>query len=280
DMKKLAQEDSQNIQKEKDDISESIENLIKEGKDRPDPNDSKNTIMEIRAGAGGDESSLFASDLFRMYSNFAKNKGFEITILSQHMTDSGGLKEMIIKIEGKSAYGLFKWESGVHRVQRIPTTESSGRIHTSTASVAVLPEVNNRDIEIKSEDLRIDTFRSSGAGGQCVNKTESAVRITHSPTNITVSCQDSKSQLQNREMAMTVLRSRIYELEEQKKQEEQGSLRHKQIGSAMRAEKIRTYNFPQSRITDHRLKKSWYNLEGVLNGNLDEIVRSFKGYGN
>lgn len=279
DLKKLAQEDSKNIQTQLVQKEEELKELIKEESYRPDPNDVKSAIMEIRAGAGGDESSLFASDLFRMYSNYAKTKKYEVLILSQHLTATGGIKEIIIKIDGKNAFGTFKWESGVHRVQRIPTTEASGRIHTSTASVAVLPEVKDVEIEIKPEDLRIDTFRSSGAGGQCVNKTESAVRLTHIPTNIIVSCQDSKSQLQNREMAMTVLRSRIYELEEQKKQAEQGSMRQKQIGNAMRAEKVRTYNYPQSRITDHRIKKSWHNLEGILNGNLDEIIESFKDYG-
>jgi len=228
---------------------------------------------------GGEESSLFASNLFRMYSNFAQNKGVKVQVLSQHLTSTGGIKEIIAKFDGKNAFGLFQWESGVHRVQRIPITESSGRIHTSTATVAVLPEVQKVEIDIKPEDLKIDTFKSSGPGGQFVNKTETAVRVTHIPTNTIVSCQESKSQQQNREIAMSVLRSRLYEIEKTKQQEKQGNLRHQQIGSAMRSEKIRTYNFPQSRITDHRLKKSWHNLESIMDGNIDEIIESFKDYG-
>lgn len=278
EMRKLAEDDAQEIQKELDFLEKSIIDFGTKENNKPNPNDNKNAIIEIRAGAGGDESSLFASELFRMYSNFAKSKQLEVVILNQHLTQTGGIKEIIASIKGKNVFGTFKWESGVHRVQRIPTTETSGRIHTSTASVAVLPEVQDIEIAIVPEDLRIDTFRSSGAGGQCVNKTESAVRITHLPTNTVVSCQNSKSQQQNRKVAMTVLRSRLYELEKESKHDEQGSMRHDQIGSGMRAEKIRTYNFPQSRITDHRLKKSWHNLEDIMNGDLDDIIESFKEY--
>lgn len=276
ELKKLAKEDIERLKGQILESERSLESVIIEESHRPDPNDSKNAIMEIRAGAGGEESSLFASDLFRMYSNYAQNNKYNISILSQHLTSSGGLKEIIFKVEGKNAFGTLKGESGVHRVQRIPVTEASGRIHTSTASVAVLPEVKDIEIEIKPEDIRIDTFRSTGAGGQCVNKTESAVRITHIPTNIVVSCQESKSQIQNREVAMSVLRSRIYDAQKQKMDKEQGTMRQKQIGSAMRSEKIRTYNFPQSRVTDHRFKKSWHNIDGILNGNLDEIIESYK----
>lgn len=279
DMKTLANEDIKRIEKEIKDIKKNIKSLEKEEPSGPDPSDKKNAIIEIRAGAGGEESSLFASNLFRMYSNFAQNKGIKVQVLSQHLTSASGIKEIIAKFDGKNAFGLFKWESGVHRVQRIPITESSGRIHTSTATVAVLPEIQEVEIDIKPENIKIDTFKSSGPGGQFVNKTETAVRVTHIPTNTVVSCQESKSQQQNREIAMSVLRSRLYEIEKTKQQEKQGNLRHQQIGSAMRAEKIRTYNFPQSRITDHRLKKSWHNLESIMDGNIDEIIESFKDYG-
>lgn len=238
----------------------------------PDDTDSRNAIIEIRPGPGGEEATLFAGDLFRMYSQFAQKRGWTVEILNQHLSDTGGIKEVIAKVSGENAFGTLKHESGVHRVQRIPVTESSGRIHTSTASVAVMPEARDIDVEITPEDIQIDTYRSSGAGGQHVNKTESAIRITHLPTGIVVTCQESRSQLKNRETAMSLLRSRLYEKELQEQQSKRASLRKEQIGSAMRAEKIRTYNFPQSRITDHRIKKSWHNLDTIMDGDLDAII--------
>lgn len=278
DMKELAKEDIKEITESIAKAEEEIIALDREEKLKPDPSDNKDAIVEIRAGAGGDESSLFASDLFRMYNNFAKNTGLEVEVMDRHLSSNGGLKEISFKLTGKSAFGKFKYESGVHRVQRVPETESSGRIHTSTATVAVLPLAEEVDIEIKPEDLRIETLRAGGPGGQFVNKTETAVRIVHLPTNTIVRCQESKSQQKNRELAMSILRSRIHEEEQRKAAEERGDLRSKQIGGAMRAEKIRTYNYPQSRITDHRLKKSWHNLESILDGDLSDIVDSFKEY--
>ncbi len=237
-----------------------------------DPDDEKSIILEIRAGAGGDEASLFAGDLFRMYSQYASSMGWNIEIINSAANEGGGSKEIIARIAGKSAYKKLKHESGVHRVQRIPTTESSGRIHTSTVSVAVLPEAKDIDIQINPEDLRIDVMRSSGAGGQSVNKIDSAVRITHIPTEIVVSCQETKYQQQNKEQAMAILRSKLYEREKALENEKRDSLRLSQIGSAMRAEKIRTYNYPQNRVTDHRIKESWHNLDEILNGNLEEML--------
>lgn len=237
-----------------------------------DPNDDKNVIVEIRAGTGGEEAALFAGELFRMYSRWAEDHGYKIELLSASESDMGGFKEVIFAVKGKGAYSRLKYESGVHRVQRVPVTESQGRIHTSAASVAVLPEVDEVEIDIKENDIRIDIFRSSGPGGQSVNTTDSAVRITHLPTGIVISCQDEKSQLQNRLKAMRILRSRLYALEEQRRMEEQGAARRKQIGSGDRSEKIRTYNFPQSRVTDHRINKTVYRLEAVMNGDLDEFI--------
>jgi len=237
-----------------------------------DEDDSKSGILEIRAGAGGDEASLFAADLFRMYKNFALKNGWNFETIDSNITEGGGYKEVIAHIEGKNVYKKLKYESGVHRVQRVPTTESSGRIHTSTASVAILPEAKNIDIEINPEDIRIDVMRASGAGGQCVNKTDSAVRITHFSTGIVVSCQETKHQAQNKEKAMALLRSRLYERKRSEEAEKRSNMRSSQIGSAMRAEKIRTYNFPQNRITDHRIKKSWHNIESILSGDIDEMV--------
>ncbi len=237
-----------------------------------DEDDNRSAILEIRAGAGGDEASLFAADLFRMYKNFATNNGWEIQIIESNVTEGGGYKEVIAQINGKNVYKRLKYESGVHRVQRVPTTESSGRIHTSTASVAILPEAKNIDIEIDPEDIRIDVMRASGAGGQCVNRTDSAVRITHFPSGIVVSCQETKHQSQNKEKAMALLRSRLYEKKRQEEADKRSNMRSSQIGNAMRAEKIRTYNFPQNRITDHRIKKSWHNLESILGGGIEEMT--------
>ncbi|MBQ9313988.1 MAG: peptide chain release factor 1 [Clostridia bacterium] len=237
-----------------------------------DPNDDKNVIMEIRGGAGGEESSLFAGDLFRMYSMYAEKKRWKFEVLNFNETELGGIKEATIMITGKGAYSRLKFESGVHRVQRVPDTESSGRIHTSTATVAVLPEVDDVEVEINPADLKVDTFRSSGAGGQHINKTESAIRITHIPTGVVVECQTERSQIQNRETAMSMLRAKLYEAELQKQVNEQASARKSQVGSGDRSEKIRTYNFPQGRITDHRIGLSIYQIDNFLNGDLDEMI--------
>jgi len=237
-----------------------------------DPNDDKNIICEIRGGAGGDEAALFAGTLFRMYSMYAERKHWKLEILNENETGLGGYKEISFMITGKGAYSRLKFESGVHRVQRVPDTESSGRIHTSTATVAVLPVIEDVEIELNPADIRMEVFRSSGAGGQHINKTSSAVRLIHEPTGIVAECQTERSQLQNREYAMRLLRSRIYEIEKQKQDEERASERKSQVGSGDRSEKIRTYNYPQGRITDHRIGMSIYQIEDFLNGNIDEML--------
>lgn len=239
-----------------------------------DPNDDKNVIMEIRGGTGGEEAALFAGSLLRMYSMYAASQGWTMELLSSNATELGGYKEVSFLINGKGAYSRLKYESGVHRVQRVPETESGGRIHTSAVTVAVLPEVEDVEVEINRNDLRIDVFRAGGPGGQCVNTTDSAVRITHLPTGIVVSCQDEKSQLQNKEKAMKILRSRIYEVMEEKRNREIANERKSQVGSGDRSERIRTYNFPQSRITDHRINLTIYRLEQFLNGDLDEVIEA------
>lgn len=239
-----------------------------------DPNDEKNVIMEIRGGTGGEEAALFASDLMRMYGMYAESHHWKIDILSSNPTELGGYKEISFLIEGKGAYSRLKYESGVHRVQRVPETESGGRIHTSAVTVAVLPEVEEVEVEINRNDLRIDVFRAGGPGGQCVNTTDSAVRITHIPTGIVVSCQDEKSQLQNKEKAMKILRSRIYEAIEEERSREIADTRKSQVGSGDRSERIRTYNFPQSRVTDHRINVTLYKLDQFLNGDMDEIIEA------
>ncbi len=239
---------------------------------RRDPRDEKNVIMEIRAGAGGDEAALFAADLYRMYGRFAERQGWRIEMMSANETGIGGFKEVVFGIQGRGAYSRLKYESGVHRVQRVPETEAAGRIHTSTATVAVLPEVDEVDVEIRPEDLQIDTYRSGGAGGQHVNKTESAVRVTHLPTGIVVSCQDERSQHKNRDRAMKILRAKLYDLAIEQQAAEQAAERRAQVGTGERSEKIRTYNFPQGRVTDHRIGLSLYKLDLILDGDIDELI--------
>ena len=237
-----------------------------------DPNDERDVIIEVRAGTGGDEAGLFAADLFRMYSRYAEAQRWPVELLSANESGIGGFKEVIFEVRGRGAYSRLKYESGVHRVQRVPDTESQGRIHTSTATVAVLPEMAEVEVEIKSEDVRIDVFRAGGPGGQSVNTTDSAVRITHLPTGLVVSSQDQKSQLQNKIKGMQILRARLYDMERKRQQDAVDASRRSQVGSGERAEKIRTYNFPQNRVTDHRIGKTLYRLDAVLAGDLDEFI--------
>jgi peptide chain release factor 1 len=237
-----------------------------------DPRDKRNVIVEIRAGTGGDEAGLFAADLFRMYTRYAERQNWKTEILTLHETGIGGVKEVSFLIKGKGAYSRLKFESGVHRVQRVPETESQGRIHTSTVTVAVLAEVDDVEIKIPDSDINIDVYKSAGAGGQNVQKNSTAIRITHFPTGMVVACQDERSQLQNKMRAMSILKARLFEMEENKRQEEEAANRRSQIGTGQRAEKIRTYNFPQSRVTDHRVNISSYNLSGVLDGDIDEFI--------
>ena len=274
EMKELAEEEIKQLEEERDRKEEELKVLLIP----KDPNDEKNVFIEIRAGAGGDEAALFAGDLFRMYTRYAERHNWKIEIMSSNETGLGGFKEVVFQIKGNAAYSRLKYESGVHRVQRVPETEAGGRIHTSTATVAVLPEVEDVEVEINQNDLRVDVYRSTGHGGQCVNTTDSAVRITHIPTGLVVTCQDEKSQLKNKEKAMKVLKARLFEMESTKQQSEIAEERKSQVGTGDRSERIRTYNFPQGRVTDHRIGLTIYQLNDFLDGNLDGMIDALTTY--
>ncbi len=274
DLGELAKEELEELDKEHSELEEKLRMLLLP----KDPNDEKNVFLEIRGGTGGDEAALFAADLFRMYTRYAEANRWKVEILSLSETGIGGLKEVIAAIEGKNVYSRLKYESGVHRVQRVPATETSGRIHTSTATVAVLAEPDEVEVEIDEKDLKIDTYRASGPGGQHVNKTDSAIRITHLPTGIVVQCQDERSQHKNRAHAMRMLRAKLYEIEEQKRRSDLASTRKSLVGSGDRSEKIRTYNFRDGRITDHRIGLTLYRIEAILNGDMDELIDALTTY--
>lgn len=270
DMRELAKEELNDCRSRIDDIEHDLKILLLP----KDINDSKNVIVEIRGGAGGDEAALFAADLFRMYSRYAERNNWKIDMMNSNENGLGGFKEVVFMIEGEGAYSRLKYESGVHRVQRIPVTESGGRIHTSTATVAIMPEAEEVDVKIDMNDCKFDVFRASGNGGQCVNTTDSAVRLTHIPTGIVISCQDEKSQLKNKDKALKVLRSRLYEMECAKAHDAEAEARKSQVGTGDRSEKIRTYNYPQSRVTDHRIKLTSHRLAEIMDGDLTEVIQN------
>jgi len=268
DIKDLAKEEIASLTQKKESLEENLKKLLVP----KDPNDERNVIIEIRAGTGGDEAALFGGDLFRMYSKYAENRNWKVEVLSHHETGVGGFKEIIAMVHGKGAYSALKFESGTHRVQRVPTTETQGRIHTSAVTVAVLPEAEDVELQIDQSEIKVDVYRATGPGGQSVNTTDSAVRITHLPTGLVVTCQDEKSQLKNKNKAMKVLRARLLDAMIQKQNEERSQERKSQIGSGDRSERIRTYNFPQGRVTDHRVGLTLYKLEDILQGNINEII--------
>lgn len=268
DFRAMVEEERKSLEEQRAALEQELKRLLLP----KDPNDDKNVIVEIRAGAGGEEAALFAGDLFRMYNRYAERRGWRIEVLSAHATELGGFKEVIFMVHGSGAYSALKFESGVHRVQRVPTTEAGGRIHTSTATVAVLPEAEEVEVEIDPNDLRIDVFRSSGPGGQSVNTTDSAVRITHLPTGLVVSCQDEKSQHKNREKAMRILRARLFDMAQQAQAAELAQARKSQVGTGERSERIRTYNFPQGRCTDHRIGLTLYRLDSIMQGEIEELI--------
>lgn len=270
ELKELAKEELNEAKKRVEELENEIKILLLP----KDPNDDKDIIVEIRAGAGGDEAALFAAELFRMYTHYVESKGWKVEVVNADETGIGGMKEIEFMVKGQGAYSVLKYESGVHRVQRVPETESGGRIHTSTASVAVMPEAEEVDIQIDEKDIRIDVMRASGNGGQCVNTTDSAVRLTHIPTGIVIYSQTEKSQLQNKEKAFRLLRSKLYDMELERRQNEEAAERRSQIGTGDRSEKIRTYNFPQGRVTDHRIKLTLYKIDAIMDGDLQELIDS------